>query len=227
MHSPGLRQHIVTSCCSEYFQANYDRIWWSPNEWCSAMQIKGLTTGCMIAILASRAIVSELQSDELPSFGYCAYTLLRTADYEVQAGLKGSKSVHLKAIEALYHIIQLLDDVGAHTTLAFLLPGLFSGLTRGLQNQGEIKRHLFIYLIDLFRKICEMASDIPKRHQGNCCLITKHVVQAVSKAVMSRHGKMVGSSWWSGFFVSILCTSNHRSESCAETLTHDTDWLSI
>ena len=87
-----------------------------------------------MALLSS--ITEKPELDVLASVGYSARILLKAADSEVLAGFVGSKAVRLQAFQCLGQLIRSLDACGAHDALAFLLPGLLGGLTKGLQDQG-------------------------------------------------------------------------------------------
>lgn len=68
--------------------------------------------------------------------GYTAHLLIKAAESEVAAGVRGSKAVRLAALEALTQLIQALGGHQGCGILAYLLPGLVSGLGKQLLALG-------------------------------------------------------------------------------------------
>lgn len=59
---------------------------------------------------------------------------MQAADWELQAGLKGSKAVRAAALRCLNLLIQAVDSADA---LAFFLPGIATGLAKALVAAGS------------------------------------------------------------------------------------------
>lgn len=71
--------------------------------------------------------------------GFSFSALLKAAEEEVQAGLTGSKALTAAALEATKHLVQGVDSGDA---LAFVLPGLASGLSKILIAAGAFALHV-------------------------------------------------------------------------------------
>ena len=92
---------------------------------------------CISELLRGLKLDSNVAYEQIASLGFTTSTLLQTAHREVQAGPLGSRTVRLRALEGVSELVTALDTNGCQDELAFLLPGLVSGLTKALQHQGE------------------------------------------------------------------------------------------
>lgn len=110
------------------------------------MRLKAIQ--CMVAMLSSIFPSSgSLPSPSLvlrdpsraPLLGFAFSALLKAAEEEVQAGLTGSKALTAAALEAIRYLIQAVHSGDA---LAFVVPGLASGLSKILIAAGNVYLHL-------------------------------------------------------------------------------------
>ena len=110
----------------------------------SALQVRLKAICCMVAMLSSKLPSSgSLPSPSLaladpsraPLLGFVFSALLKAAEEEVQAGLTGSKALTAAALEAIRYLIQAVDSGDA---LAFVVPGLASGLSKILIAAGGV-----------------------------------------------------------------------------------------
>ena len=104
----------------------------------------------MVAMLSSKLPSSgSLPSPSLaladlsraPLLGFVFSALLKAAEEEVQAGLTGSKALTAAALEAIRYLIQAVDSGDA---LAFVVPGLASGLSKILIAAGGFYLRLLL-----------------------------------------------------------------------------------
>lgn len=118
----------------------------------SALQVRLKAIQCMLALLSSKLPSSgTLPSPSLalrnpsraPLLGFVFSALLKAAEEEVQAGLTGSKALTAAALEAIRYLIQAVDSGDA---LAFVVPGLASGLSKILIAAGGLFASLFLRL---------------------------------------------------------------------------------
>ena len=68
--------------------------------------------------------------------------LLKAASSEIEAGHLGSKKIRLKAFKVLQILVAVLEKNACQDTLAFLFPGLVSGLSKALSFQGILSMQL-------------------------------------------------------------------------------------
>ena len=69
--------------------------------------------------------------------GYLVYTLLKAASDEIEAGQTGSKAIRAAAMCAINSIVNMLTANNGRDTLAFLLPGIVSGLGQAILAAGQ------------------------------------------------------------------------------------------
>lgn len=70
-----------------------------------------------------------------PMLGFMFSTLLKAAEEEVQAGLTGSQALAATALEAIRYLSQAVNSGDA---LAFVVPGLASGMSKILIAAGGL-----------------------------------------------------------------------------------------
>lgn len=110
-----------------------------------ALQVRLKAIQCISAMLSSKPASSGSpflalrEPSRAPMLGFSFSALLKAAEEEVQAGLTGSKALTAAALEATKHLIQGVDSGDA---LAFVLPGLASGLSKILIAAGAISLQL-------------------------------------------------------------------------------------
>lgn len=117
----------------------------------SALQVRLKAVLCMVAMLSSKLRSSgSLPSPSLalrdpsraPLLGFVFSALLKAAEEEVQAGLTGSKALTAAALEAIRYLIKAVDSGDA---LAFVVPGLASGLSKILIAAGDVYLYLLFW----------------------------------------------------------------------------------
>ncbi|KAL3144835.1 hypothetical protein ABBQ38_001942 [Trebouxia sp. C0009 RCD-2024] len=98
---------------------------------------------CMLATLSVSSgrphgpSVALRDPSRAPMLGFLFSTLLKAAEEEVQAGLTGSQALAAAALETIRHLSQAVDSGDA---LAFVVPGLASGLSKILIAAGSSSR---------------------------------------------------------------------------------------
>ena len=103
----------------------------------NAVQARHRTLACLSSLLSGPVQPSFAAESAAPAVGYLASLLLRAAEREVAAGLRGSKPIRVEALQALASLIDALGRSQGEDLLAFLLPGLVSGLGKQLLSSGN------------------------------------------------------------------------------------------
>ena len=103
------------------------------------LQVRSGALSCVDALLVSPNLEAgaELANESTAAtVGYLASLLLRIVDEEAKAGQQGSRALRAASLRCLRHLINVVADGEGYATLAFLVPGLVSGLCRALVAAG-------------------------------------------------------------------------------------------
>lgn len=104
------------------------------------LQVRLKAIRCMLAMLSVSSgsphspSVALRDPSRAPMLGFLFSILLKAAEEEVQAGLTGSQALAAAALETVQYLSQAVDSGDA---LAFVVPGLASGLSKILIAAGE------------------------------------------------------------------------------------------
>lgn len=99
------------------------------------LQVRHAAQQCLEALFrglkGSQADLQALWSSEagIQALAYTTQLLLAAADSEARAGHTGSKAVRTTALRTVVYVLEAVDDA---RPLSYLLPGLFSGLSKAL-----------------------------------------------------------------------------------------------
>ena len=99
---------------------------------------------------------------------------MSAAQGEVQAGLKGSKGLAAAAVHALRCLVEALDNGDA---LAFVLPGVASGLAKIMLAAGELT--MLLYIPEAF------FANLPKGHSNSASRLTQRCCWTTSMHTQS------------------------------------------